>query len=135
MQSAESASALDCTYSVLVLEKLQVGNLIASQAIDDLVLGQEVRNLLCLLLVLVQLRKHILSLLGVLGGRLSHAVEIAVQSRHVVGHVGVLQQLDLARQNLLSQLGIALLLGLVALELDEREEQVTAQVRRNVGHD
>lgn len=120
---------------MLVLEKLQVGHLVASQAIDDLVLRQQVRNLLRLLLVLVQLRQHILSLLDVLGGRLSHAVEIAVQRGHVVGHVGVLQQLNLARQNLLGQLGIALFLGLVALELDEREEQVTAQMRRNVGHD
>lgn len=135
MQFSSSVSALGCTYSVLVLEKLQVGHFVASKAIDDLVLRQEVRNLLRLLLVLVQLRQHILSLLGVLGGRLRNAVEILVQRGHVVGHVGVLQQLDLARQNLLGQLGIALLLGLVALELDEREEQVTAQMRRNVGHD
>lgn len=90
------ACARISTYSVLVLEKLQVGHLVASQSVDDLVLGKEVCNLLRRLLVLVQLCQHILSLLGVLGRGLSHSVQLAVQRRYVVCHVGIVQQLNLA---------------------------------------
>lgn len=109
------------THPVLVLEKLQVGNLVASQAVDDLILGQEIGNLSRGLLVLLQLRQHILSLLGVLGGSVSHTVEVAVHGSDVVSHIGVLQQLNLSGQNLLGHLVVTLLLRLVALELDQRE--------------
>lgn len=123
------------THSVLVLQELQVGDLVAPQAVDNLILGQEVGDLSGGLLVLLQLGKHLLALLGVLGGRVGDAVQLAVERGDVVGHVGVLQQLDLSGQDLLRLLLVARLLGLVALELDEREEQVSAQVRRQLGHD
>lgn len=123
------------TYSVLVLEKLQVGHLVAAEAVDDLILGQEVGNRSRGLLVLLQLGDDLLALLDVLGGGVLDAVELAVHVGDVVGHVGVLEQLDLARQDLVEHLGVALLVGLVALELDQREQQVSAQVGRQVGHD
>lgn len=106
---------------MLVLEKLQVGNLVASESVDNLVLGQKIRNLGRGLLVLLQLRKNLLSLLGVLGRGFLDTVVLAVERSDVVGHVGILEQLNLSRQNLLGLLGLLLLLRLVALELDERE--------------
>lgn len=48
-------------------------------------------------------------------------MELAVEARHVIGHVCILEQLDLSGQNLLRLLIVALLLRLLALELDQRE--------------
>jgi hypothetical protein len=81
---------------VLVLQKLQVGNFVASKTVDDLVLRQKIGNLGSGLLIFLQLCQNLLSLLGVLGRGLRNAVQLAVQGRDVVGHIGVLQQLDLS---------------------------------------
>lgn len=123
------------TYPMRVLQELQVGNLVAPQPVDNVVLRQELGNLRRRLLVLLQLRQDLLSLLGVLGRGVGDAVEVAVQRRHVIGHVGVLQQLDLAREDLLRLFVFALLLRLVALELDQGKQQVPAQVLCHLGHD
>lgn len=120
---------------MLVLEELQVGNLVTSESIDNLVLRQEVGNLGRSLLVLLQLCQHILSLLGVLGWWVGNAVKFAVKAGDVVGHVCVLEEFDLAGKDLLRQGIVTLLLSLLAVELDQWEEQVPAQVRRDAGHD
>lgn len=106
---------------MLVLEELQVGHLVASESVDDLVLGEQIGNLGRGLLVLFQLGQHLLSFLGVLRGGFLDSVKFAIERCDVVGHVRVLEKLDLARQDLLGLLGVVLLLRLVALELDEWE--------------
>lgn len=75
---------------MLVLEELQVGNLVASESVDDLILGQEVADLGGGLLEVLQLLNNLLSLLVVLLGSILDTVELAVQSRDVIGHVCVL---------------------------------------------
>lgn len=119
---------------MLVLQKLQVGNLVTSKTVDNLILRQKISNLSSSLLIFLQLCQNILSLLGILSGRVSNAVKVAVQSRNIISHVGILQQLDLSRQDLLSLLIVALLFGLVAFELDEREQQVSAKMWCQLGH-
>lgn len=62
-------------------------------------------------------------------------MKLAVESRNVIGHVCVLEEFNLSGKNLLCLGILALLLGSLTLELDQRKEKMSAQVRRKAGHD
>jgi len=106
---------------VLVLQEFQVSNLVAPESVDDIVLCEQLGNLRGGLLVLLQLGQHLLPLAVIFCGWVVNAVQLAVHRGDVVGHVGVLQEVDLSSENLLGESIIFLLLGLVALELNQRE--------------
>ena len=119
------------TYVVFLFEKLQVGNLVASEIVHDLVCRQELRDPAGLLLILLQLGDDLLPPLSILSRRLVQVLDLAVQVGGVVGHVGLLEQLvlglgDLAR--LLLVLDVAILIfQLVGRELQQREDQVAVE--------
>lgn len=50
---------------MLVLQKLQVGNLVASQTIYNFILSEKIGDFLGSLLILVQLRQNVLSLFDI----------------------------------------------------------------------
>lgn len=85
------------TYSVLIFQKFQVSHLVASEAVDDLILGQKVGNRRSRLLIAAQLGDNLFSLLDVLGGGLLNTMELAVHVCDVIRHVGVLEKRNLAR--------------------------------------
>lgn len=62
-------------------------------------------------------------------------MELAVETRNVIGHVCVLKKLNLSGKNLLCLAILTLLLGSLTFELDQRKEKMSAQVRRKAGHD
>ncbi len=79
------------SYLVFLLEELQIGHLVAAQVVHDVVALQQLDNGARLLLQLLQLRKDLLFLVSELGGRLLEALELAVEVRDVVGHVGLFE--------------------------------------------
>lgn len=120
------------TYIVLLLEELQVGNLVAAQVCDDVFPPQQLLDLACGVLELLQGLDDLLPLVGVLFWWVLQALEVAVEVGDVVGHVGLPQQLvggleQLPRLGLV--LGHAILvLQLAAAELEEGEDQVPVEL-------
>jgi len=85
--------------AVVLLEVVQVGNLVAAEVVDDILVGQEILDLAALLLELFPLVQGFLPLLNVFLRSLVEAVDLSVQVADKVGHVGVLQQLKLEPRN------------------------------------
>lgn len=108
--------------TVLLLEELQVGDLVAAQVADDILILQQLGDLGALLLVVLQLGEDLLSLLDELVGDGVGVVNFLPQVGHIVGHVGVLQQLVLGADHLL-----VIFLGAGA-ELEKREDQMAVEV-------
>lgn len=117
---------------MLPLQELQVGHLVASEGINNVVALEELCDLCGLLLVFLQLAEDLLFPLGVLGGGFVEAFELAVQVGDVVGHVGALRErklglCDLARLGFIPDLSI-LVNKLAGAELEKGKDHVAVEV-------
>ena len=117
----------DLSDLVLLLQELQVGNLVGAEVVDDVVALEELGDLGGLLLVLFELVEDLLATLGVLGGGLLEALELAVEVGDVVGHVGLLEEGVLGGEDLASLVGL-IFLEAAGVELEEGEDHVAVEV-------
>jgi hypothetical protein len=121
------------TYTVILLQEVQVGNLVAAQVVDDVLLAQEFGDLARLVLELLEAREDLLALLLELGGGLFGTIKLHLQAADEIDHVGGLEQLILGSGEL-EGLGIIVFGDLVVGELEEREDEVSVEVSDQLGH-
>lgn len=117
---------------MLLLKELQVGHLVTTQIAHDVLATQKIRQLACLLLIVVQLLQDLLALLVELCRRLRETVDFLLQVTDEIRHVGGLQQLVLGLRDL-ERLGVVILGDLASCELQQREDQVSVEVLDQLG--
>lgn len=121
---------------MLLLQELQVGHLVAAQVAYNVLVPQEIPQLARLFLELLELGNHLLPGLGKLGGRGIQILNLAVQVGHVVGHVGLLEQLVLGLGDLLRLLLIfaaaLLIFQLCRRKLEEGENKVSVEAENQL---
>ncbi len=128
------------SYLVLLLEELQIGHLVAAQVVDDVVALQQLDDGARLLLQLLQLGEDLLLFVGILGGRLLEALELAVEVGDVVGHVGLFEEgvlglCDLAGLGLVLDVARLLVNELPGVEFEQGKDHVAVEVRDELEHE
>jgi hypothetical protein len=117
--------------AVVLLEVVQIGHLVAAEVVHDLLVGQEILDLAALLLEFLPLGQGVLPLLHILLRSLAQAVDLSVQVSHEVGHVCLLEELELEP----CDVGGGRVVLKLLQELQQREDQVTVQVGDEFGQD
>lgn len=110
---------------MVLLEVVQVLDFVGAQVVDDLGIGQQVLDLGALVLELLALLEDLIALLNVLLRALVQVVDLGEQVADEVGHVGVLEQLEL--ELVVLERGLVDIL-LVLEELQQREDEMAVEV-------
>jgi hypothetical protein len=118
--------------AVVLLEVDQVLDLVGAQVVDDLSIGEQVLDVGALVLQLLTLLEDLVALLGVLFRALVQVVDLGEQVADKVGHVGVLEQLELELGVLERRL---VDIFLVLEELQQREDEMAVEVGDESGQD
>ena len=117
---------------MLLLEELEIGKLVAAQAVNDVVALQKLGQLARLVLEPLDLGHDLLALDRIVVRPLVKPAQLALELGHVVGHVrpaeqGELGLEDMARLARVPRLALFVLV-LRASELEQREDHMPVQI-------
>lgn len=107
---------------MMVLQVLQILRLVLSQRRNNLLVLQQRKNLLALLLELVQRREDLLPLVGEFSGHVVRVVDFGPEAGGVVHHVCGLHEIEFCLHKVVCRVHV-----LLGQEFEEREDEMSVQ--------